>query len=91
VKGATYLKLEQIGAGGSSKVYRILGPDMKVYALKKIKLKKMDTSSIASYQNEIMLLKKLQGSPHIIKLIAEEADYDRRVMHVVISTIMYSF
>lgn len=83
INGQRYIKLEQIGSGGSSKVYRMLGPDLKVYALKKIKLKKLDAQSIAQYTNEINLLKKLQGNPHIIRLIAAEQDLQQRQINVV--------
>ncbi|OWY94617.1 TTK protein kinase, partial [Phytophthora megakarya] len=78
-----YIKLEQIGSGGSSKVYRMLGPDLKIYALKKIKLKKLDAQNIAQYTNEIDLLKKLQGNPHIIKLIAAEQNLQQRQINVI--------
>ncbi|KAG6592603.1 TTK protein kinase [Phytophthora cinnamomi] len=83
VNGQKYIKLEQIGSGGSSKVYRMLGPDLKIYALKKIKLKKLDAQSIAQFTNEINLLKKLQGNPHIIKLIAAEQDLKQRQINVI--------
>jgi serine/threonine protein kinase len=83
VNGDPYIKLEQIGSGGSSKVYRILGPDLKIYALKKIKLKRLDPASIEQYNNEIQLLKRLQGNPHIIRLIAAEPDLQQRLIHVV--------
>ncbi|CAH0514120.1 unnamed protein product [Peronospora belbahrii] len=83
VNGLKYIKLEQIGSGGSSKVYRMLGPDLKIYALKKIKLKKLDAKSIAQYTNEIKLLKRLQGNPHIIKLIAAEQDLQQRQINVI--------
>ncbi|GMF43809.1 unnamed protein product [Phytophthora fragariaefolia] len=83
VNGQKYIKLEQIGSGGSSKVYRMLGPDLKIYALKKIKLKKLDSLSIAQYTNEINLLKKLQGNPHIIKLITAEQDLKQRQINVI--------
>ncbi|GMF36096.1 unnamed protein product [Phytophthora lilii] len=83
VKGKRYIKLEQIGSGGSSKVYRMLGPDLKIYALKKIKLRKLDAQTIAQYTNEIDLLEKLQGNPHIIKLIAAEQDLKQRQINVV--------
>ncbi|EGZ09120.1 hypothetical protein PHYSODRAFT_525160, partial [Phytophthora sojae] len=83
VNGQKYIKLEQIGSGGSSKVYRMLGPDLKIYALKKIKLKKLDAQSIAQFTNEINLLKKLQGSPYIIKLIAAEQDLKQRQINVI--------
>ncbi|KAL3671000.1 hypothetical protein V7S43_004184 [Phytophthora oleae] len=83
INGQRYIKLEQIGSGGSSKVYRMLGPDLKIYALKKIKLKKLDAQSIAQYTNEINLLKKLQGNPHIIRLIAAEQDLQQRQINVI--------
>uniref|UniRef100_A0AAV1UIY8 Protein kinase domain-containing protein n=1 Tax=Peronospora matthiolae TaxID=2874970 RepID=A0AAV1UIY8_9STRA len=83
VNGLRYIKLEQIGSGGSSKVYRMLGPDLKIYALKKIKLKKLDAQSIAQYTNEINLLQRLQGNPHIIKLIAAEQDLQQRQINVI--------
>ncbi|KAF0694884.1 Aste57867_14259 [Aphanomyces stellatus] len=83
VNGITFLSLKQIGSGGTSKVFRVLGPDMQTYALKKIKMKKMDDISVTSYQNEINLLKSLQDSPHIIKLLANEMDYKLKVLYVV--------
>ncbi|KUF95460.1 Chromodomain-helicase-DNA-binding protein 9 [Phytophthora nicotianae] len=89
VNDQKYIKLEQIGSGGSSKVYRMLGPDLKIYALKKIKLKKLDAQSIAQFTNEIELLRRLQGSPHIIKLIAAEQDLQQRQINVVCSLDSY--
>ncbi|ETV88367.1 TTK protein kinase, variant 2 [Aphanomyces astaci] len=83
VNGITFLSLKQIGSGGTSKVFRVLGPDMQTYALKRIKMKKMDEASVTSYQNEISLLKSLQGSPHVIKLVANELDYNLKVLYVV--------
>ncbi|KDO23738.1 TTK protein kinase [Saprolegnia parasitica CBS 223.65] len=83
VNGVTFLSLKQIGSGGSSKVFRVLGPDMQTYALKKIKMKRMDDASVISYENEIMMLKRLQGSPYIIKLLANEMDYEGKVLYVV--------
>jgi serine/threonine-protein kinase TTK/MPS1 len=79
----TFFNLKQIGSGGSSKVFRVLGPDMQTYALKKIKMVKMDDASVISYENEIKMLKRLQGSPYIIKLLANEMDYEGKVLYVV--------
>jgi serine/threonine protein kinase len=61
----------------------MLGPDLKIYALKKIKLKKLDAQSIAQYTNEIKLLQSLQGNPHIIQLVAAEQDLQQRQINVV--------
>ncbi|CAK4130935.1 unnamed protein product [Aphanomyces euteiches] len=43
----------------------------------------MDEASVTSYHNEINLLKSLQGSPHIIKLVANEMDSKLKVLYVV--------
>lgn len=61
----------------------MLGPDLKIYALKKIKLKRLDEKSIEQYTNEIQLLKRLQGNPHIIRLVAAEQDLQQRQINVV--------
>ena len=52
--------LEPIGKGGSSCVYRVLGPDRKIYALKSVDLSAADEETIESYVNEINLLQMLQ-------------------------------
>jgi len=36
VNGKPYVKLGQVGKGGSSKVYKVMGPDLQNYALKKV-------------------------------------------------------
>lgn len=61
----------------------MLGPDLKIYALKRIKLKRLDAKSIEQYTNEIQLLERLQGNPHIIKLVAAEQDLQQRQINVV--------
>ena len=75
--------LAEIGHGGSSRVYRILGPDLKVYALKKIKLKRLDKQTVAQYENEISVLRSLQGNPHIIRLIGFSGDKQKKAIHLV--------
>ena len=59
VAGKSYLRLECIGKGGSSRVYRVLGEDMATYALKRVRLSRMDAASVAPYSNEIALLRRL--------------------------------
>ena len=99
VGGRPYLKLECIGKGGSSRVYRVLGPDTLVYALKRVRLARMDAASVATYTNEIALLRRLNGGDgggggargaggggagrHIIKLVDAEVDYAARCIHIV--------
>jgi len=75
VNGKVYSRLELIGRGGSSKVYKVMDENGRVYALKKVNLKGADDLSIEGYLNEINLLKKLQGNDRIIRLLDSEIGY----------------
>jgi serine/threonine protein kinase len=83
VNGKPYLKLEEIGRGGSSKVFKVLGTDSQMYALKRIDITGDSAETIESYTNEIALLEQLKGSRHIIQLIDSEVDLDKKAIHVV--------
>ncbi len=86
VGGKPYLKLSCIGRGGSSRVYRVLGEDMATYALKRVRLSRMDAAAVEPYKNEIALLKRLSGGSsarHIIRLIAADVDWSGRCIHMV--------
>jgi serine/threonine-protein kinase TTK/MPS1 len=72
------MRLEQIGRGGSSKVYKVLGPDFQVYALKRVRPTQMNSKTQAIFQNEIDLMKKLRGRPNIIELIDSEINRERK-------------
>ena len=43
VNGKPYVRLALIGRGGSSKVFKVLSMDSKIYALKRIKLQLLIT------------------------------------------------
>jgi serine/threonine-protein kinase TTK/MPS1 len=83
VAGRSYLRLECIGKGGSSKVYRVLGEDLGTYALKRVRLARVDAASLAGYTNEIALLRRLAGSRYIIRLVGSEVCRESRCLHVV--------
>lgn len=88
VGGRSYLKLECIGRGGSSRVYRVLGEDMVPYALKRVRLSRMDAASLATYTNEIALLRQLNAAGgdtarHIIRLVDAEVSHESRCIHIV--------
>ena len=88
VGGRPYLKLDMIGKGGSSRVYRVLGEDMVAYALKRVRLSRMDAASVATYTNEINLLRRLNAAGgetarHIIRLVDAEVTYESRCIHIV--------
>ena len=64
-----FKELAIIGRGGSSKVVRVLGEDGVIYALKIIDLSQADKNIKTGFINEIKLLQRLKGSPHIITLV----------------------
>ncbi len=67
-----YARLDLIGKGGSSRVYRVMNNANEIYALKRVSLDKADTESLRGYMNEISLLKRLAGNSRIIRLIDSE-------------------
>jgi tRNA A-37 threonylcarbamoyl transferase component Bud32 len=74
VNGVPYSRLELIGKGGSSKVYKIMATQGKILAMKRVKLDGADEAMIFSYKNEITLLNRLKGCDSIIKLYDSEID-----------------
>jgi len=83
VNGNPYLRLDVVGKGGSSKVFRVLGKDLGVYALKRIRLSRMDRASLASYTNEIALLRRLRHGRHIVQLREAQVDIGTKTIYVV--------
>ncbi|KAK0410729.1 hypothetical protein QR680_005292 [Steinernema hermaphroditum] len=81
VSDVTYEVLGTLGHGGSSKVYHVVNEMGRVFAIKTVDLSDADEFTRRSYINEIGLLSKLQGSPHIITLYAYELQGDN--LHVV--------
>jgi len=73
INGKSYVLLNAIGRGGSSKVYEAFGPDMKVCAVKCVNLEAEDENTIACYRNEISLLQRLQHCHQIVRLIDQYA------------------
>jgi hypothetical protein len=83
VNNVPYAKLGVIGKGGSCKVYRALSKDCNVFAIKKVKLEKLEKKQIDGYANEIALLKRLRGNPAIIQLLDSEVDLKRKSIFLV--------
>lgn len=82
VNGKRYYKLDVVGKGGSGKVFRVVGEDSRIYALKRIKIKHQDERMIEAVRNEIDLLEKLRGKPHIITLFDTEENYARGIIYM---------
>lgn len=68
----TYARLDMIGKGGSSRVYRVFDSTNTIYAIKRVALDKTDAETMSGYMNEIALLKRLAGNSRIIRLIDSE-------------------
>jgi serine/threonine-protein kinase TTK/MPS1 len=67
-----YARLDLIGKGGSSRVYRVLSQNSELFALKRVSLDKTDPDTMSGYMNEIALLKRLDGNNRIIRLFDSE-------------------
>ncbi|KAL0961027.1 hypothetical protein HGRIS_006018 [Hohenbuehelia grisea] len=72
VNKKVYARLDMIGKGGSSRVYRVLSSANELYAIKRVSLDKTDAETMNGYMNEIALLKRLDGNARIIRLIDSE-------------------
>ncbi|KAL7749127.1 Serine/threonine kinase mps1 [Sorochytrium milnesiophthora] len=88
VNGHQYKQLELIGAGGSSRVYRVRSlADQQTYALKSVPLRMpntrpIDPSIIKGYRDEIELLQRLQEtcSEYVVNLMDTETTSERIYM-----------
>ncbi|KAJ1972657.1 Dual-specificity kinase, spindle pole body (SPB) duplication and spindle checkpoint function, partial [Dimargaris xerosporica] len=77
MNGRPYTRLGLLGRGGSSKVYKVMGPDHRLLAIKKVALAKADPATIQGYINEINLLRRLHQSEYIIRLVDAEVNHAR--------------
>lgn len=69
INGKQYEKLELLGKGGSSKVFKVKSMSNKVYAIKKISFDEFDEASIKGFKGEIDLLSKLRDQERVVGLI----------------------
>ncbi len=83
VNNVAYTKLELLGKGGSSKVFKVLAPTGRIYALKRVSVKGIDPSTLDGYVNEIALLKRMSSCGRIIKLYDSENDRKAGFLHMV--------
>ncbi len=74
LNGTQYLRLDVLGRGGSSKVFRVLSDAGHVYALKRVRVPPKDARALESFANEITLLARLRGHPCIIQLVDSHVD-----------------
>ncbi|SSD59726.1 uncharacterized protein SCODWIG_01487 [Saccharomycodes ludwigii] len=77
VNGVIYEKIELLGKGGSSKVYKVRkintpANSNKIYALKKVIFDEFDDSSVQGFKGEIELLCNLRGKSRVVQLVDYE-------------------
>jgi len=52
LNGKMYRRLDCIGRGGSSRVFRIMAENYKIFALKRVNLEEADMAAIAGYKEK---------------------------------------
>lgn len=84
VNGKPYRRLDAIGKGGSSKVYKVMAENFKMLALKKVTFTAQDgESAIRGYKGEIDLLRKLAGVDRVIRLYDWEMNDQKQCLTLV--------
>ncbi|KAK9828905.1 hypothetical protein WJX72_002702 [[Myrmecia] bisecta] len=84
VRATRYTKLECVGRGGSSKVFKVMAPNRKIYALKRIKLQGRDAEAASGFIDEITLLQRLRNKQNIIQLVDAEVIQAEGLIYMVL-------
>ncbi|KAL6720663.1 hypothetical protein ACLMJK_002588 [Lecanora helva] len=82
VNGKLFTRMDCIGRGGSSKVYRVMAENYKVFALKRVTLEDQDELAVRGYKGEIDLLKKLENVDRVVRLFDWELNTERQTLSV---------
>lgn len=70
INGNQYEKLELLGRGGSSKVYKVKSlSNNKLFAIKKVTFDQFDELCVQGFKGEIDLLLKLKDADRVVKLV----------------------
>ncbi|KAF8855564.1 kinase-like protein [Acephala macrosclerotiorum] len=82
VNGKIFTRLDCIGRGGSSRVYRVMAENSRLFAMKKVNLGDADENAVRGFKGEIDLLKKLEGVDRVIRLYDYELNEDKGTLTV---------
>ncbi|PGH18162.1 TTK protein kinase [Polytolypa hystricis UAMH7299] len=82
VNRKVFTKLDCIGRGGSSRVYRVMAENCKIFALKRVNLEDVDPMALAGYKGEIDLLRKLENVDRVVRLLDWEINEDKHSLCV---------
>ncbi|KAJ5884863.1 hypothetical protein N7495_009373 [Penicillium taxi] len=77
-----FTRLDCIGRGGSSRVYRVMAENYKIFALKRVNLEDVDPVTLAGYKGEIDLLKKLENVDRVVRLFDWELNMEKHCLSV---------
>jgi serine/threonine-protein kinase TTK/MPS1 len=83
VNGKHFTRLDCIGRGGSSRVYRVMAENSKFFALKRVNLEDADEMAVQGFKGEIDLLKKLANVERVIRLYDFELNEEKGTLSVV--------
>lgn len=77
-----FTRMDCIGRGGTSRVYRIMAENYKIFALKRVNLEDVDRTALAGYKGEIDLLKRLENVDRVVRLFDWEINMEKHVLSV---------
>eukprot|EP01050_Picozoa_sp_SAG11_P012222 SAG11_NODE_1346_length_5144_cov_2.242220_2_plen_1048_part_00 len=81
IENRSYRKLCIVGRGGSCKVYKVIGPNGTILAMKRIRVDNDD--GFEQFINEIELLFKLKGKDNIIQLHDQSVNRSKGMVYMV--------
>ncbi|KAI9713334.1 MAG: hypothetical protein M1812_006693 [Candelaria pacifica] len=83
VNSKYYTRMDCIGRGGSSKVFRVMAENCKVFALKRVTFQDDENeSAVMGYKGEIELLRKLKDVDRVVRLIDWEVNDEKQTLSV---------
>ena len=83
VNDRMYTRIEVLGRGGSSKVYRVSAENGSMFALKRVSIEHADELTVKGFKGEIDLLKRLAGLERVIQLYDWELNEDKQMLSLV--------
>ncbi|CAL8582639.1 hypothetical protein XPA_008293 [Xanthoria parietina] len=82
VNSKMFTRMDCVGRGGSSKVYRVMAENFKVFALKRVTLEDQDPAAVQGFKGEIDLLKKLENVDRVVRLFDYEINEEKQTLSV---------
>jgi serine/threonine-protein kinase TTK/MPS1 len=83
INGKVFTRMDCIGRGGSSRVYKVMAENYKIFALKKVTMDGVDELAVGGYKGEIDLLKRLEGEERVVRLYDYEMNDEKKTLSVV--------